>query len=169
MSEKDMRQAHKSLLRKLGPEVYYEGMHEAGIEEPDKNLTELDETQIEKWIEAQIERVAGFAEWLTLQNNDEFGRRLVSDRVDLWVQALDSFGAQGKASAEQDEMCEWEWDERIEKHCATCEKLNGSRHRVSWFIKRNYIPQKPGAGMKCGGFNCGCVLRNIKTGKVVLP
>lgn len=169
MSKRDMAQAHKALVRKLGPDVYFEGMREAGIDEPEKEADEVDDEAIENWLDEQVSRVDGFADWLSIQDNTESVRREAVRRIDLWIQALSTFGAQGRASAQRNALCEWEWDELIEEHCVTCERLNGTRHRLSWFLKRNYIPQKPGAGMKCGGFRCGCKLRNVKTGEVVLP
>ncbi len=54
-----------------------------------------------------------------------------------------------------------------EKHCDTCSKLsNGSAHRASWYIARNYYPRQPGASMECGGYNCDCYLTD-KAGKQV--
>jgi hypothetical protein len=50
----------------------------------------------------------------------------------------------------------------------TCQKLNGQRHRASWYIERNYIPGKPGASMDCGGFRCRCFLTDKDGNRVTI-
>lgn len=45
-----------------------------------------------------------------------------------------------------------------EKPCKTCQKLKGQRHKISWFVKRNYIPPH-GSGLEChAGRYCQHVL-----------
>lgn len=54
----------------------------------------------------------------------------------------------------------------VEQHCETCASLNGTRHRMSWFVERDYIPQKPGAAMDCGGWRCQCTLVDTEGNQV---
>lgn len=67
--------------------------------------------------------------------------------------------------AKKNQLLEWHLGQ-TEKHCDTCASLNGTRHRASWYVARDYIPRKPGAGMDCKGYNCDCFLTD-KSGEVV--
>lgn len=91
----------------------------------------------------------------------------VSQRADGYVQTLSSIYAAGKMWANKNQMLTWVLG-TTEQHCATCSKLAGGRHRASWYIARDYIPQKPGAAMDCGGYYCDCDLQNDQGESVML-
>ncbi len=85
------------------------------------------------------------------------------DRLGLWVRSVRATYtrflslARGKSKAA---MVEWRLGPT--DHCIgtgnSCTWLNGQRHRLEWFISRNFIPQQPGASMVCGGWRCLCFL-----------
>lgn len=169
MDARDMVRAHSRLLDDSARKVYLEGMREGGIEEPEKELDEADESAIGGWVDSQSEHIDGFADWLDEAGNTEDSRRTLIHRVDYWVQALASLGALGRASALGNPVSIWKMDPAIEKHCPTCKKLHSKKHRLNWFVERNYLPQMPGAAMRCRGFYCGCKIVHAKTGKQILP
>lgn len=81
----------------------------------------------------------------------------VTARADGYTSTVISIYNAAKLWAKGNQMLTWQLG-NTEKHCPTCSKLNGGRHRASWYIGHDYIPRKPGASMECGGYNCDCSL-----------
>lgn len=82
-------------------------------------------------------------------------------RADGYTRTLSSIYTQGAALVKDNVMVTWHLG-ATEKHCKTCAKLDGQRHKIKWFIDRGYIPKQPGASMDCGGYNCDCTLTDDK-------
>jgi hypothetical protein len=168
MTEVDFRRALKALVRTSAEDVYIEGMTDGGS--PDTELSEDDQGIIDDWIADQVSHVDEFAAWIASRGGfTPESDAQAANRETFWVNSLRTLGGFGKASALGNPMCEWEFDPEIDKHCETCRELDGSSHRLKWYTDRGYIPQKPGAAMKCGGYYCGCRLRNKKTGDIIFP
>ena len=124
-------------------------------------------------------------DWLTTRVNEEFGHvdglfqnakelrkedgfdffSWINDRADAYSQTLRSIYNAGVMLAKRGMMLTWQLG-NTKTHCPTCQKLNGQKHRGSWYVSRNYIPGLPGAAMQCGGYNCDCKLITDK-GEVV--
>lgn len=81
----------------------------------------------------------------------------ITARADAYTQTVASIYNAARLFASKSQMLTWRLG-ATEKHCATCAKLDGVRHRASWFLARDYIPHKPGAALDCGGYNCDCRL-----------
>lgn len=77
---------------------------------------------------------------------------LISQR---WASALDGFYNASKMAGAGNKMLTWNLG-AAEKHCNTCLKLDGQRHRASWFFAKGYFPRKPGSNTDCGGYHCDC-------------
>lgn len=82
----------------------------------------------------------------------------VTARADAYTSALASI-YNAAAMLVKKQMLTWRLGQ-TEVHCSDCKKLDGQRHRASWYIGKNFIPRQPGAGMECGGYNCDCQLEN---------
>lgn len=114
------------------------------------------------WLNARIEQELSYISMLFEQikelRKDEDVNPLewVSMKADSYVAACREAYNAGKMFADKLQMLTWVYGDA--DHCATCEKLNGQRHRASWFLSRNYIPRKPGASLDCGGYRCKCSL-----------
>lgn len=165
----DFRRAHKGLIRQLADRVYFDGMLEGGIEYPEESMDDDDRDTIREWIDDQVSHVDDFADWLDEQEFDPGSQAAADARIEFWVNAMRSLGRQAMLRALGNPMVTWEWDPNIDAHCDTCRELNGQSHRWSWFESRGYMPQKPGAAMKCGGYYCGCLVKDKKTGRVLFP
>jgi hypothetical protein len=76
-------------------------------------------------------------------------------KADSYASALDGFYNEGSLRGSKNQVVEWILGS-TEKHCKDCAKLDGQRHKISWFLDRDYIPRKNGAAMECGGWNCDC-------------
>lgn len=79
------------------------------------------------------------------------------DKANLWASALDGFYNAIKLMGAGNKMLTWILG-NAEKHCPDCERLDGQRHRASWYSARGYTPRRPGSATKCGGYNCDCSL-----------
>jgi len=117
------------------------------------------------WLNARIEQEMGHIGTLFEQakelrkeaDTDLLG--FASDRADGYTGTLDELYTVGVMYADARQILTWSLG-GTEKHCPTCSKLDGERHRAEWFIARDYIPRKPGASLDCGGYNCDCSLTN---------
>ncbi len=77
--------------------------------------------------------------------------------AERWASALDGFFNAVKLAGAKNVMLTWSLG-GTEKHCKDCLKLDGQRHRASWYSSRGYYPRKPGSATECGGFHCDCSL-----------
>jgi hypothetical protein len=110
-------------------------------------------------LDAQLAYVDGLFEDLReLRRAGDFDAGAVaSARADGYASALDGFYNEAVLRGSQNKVVEWVLG-GTEKHCKDCAKLAGQRHKISWYIERDYIPRKNGASMECGGYNCDCSL-----------
>lgn len=167
MDKVDFQRAMRALLKEDAEDVYIEGMIEGGYEdetEARENMDEADSAAIADFYTEQSGFVGSFAadvlEVKTAENKTQ-AQQAIFDRIDVWANSLSALGATGRASAQKNEMGEWEYGPT--EHCPTCERLNGQRHRMKWWVSKGYIPRQPGSAMlECKGFNCQCRIKNDK-------
>ena len=82
-------------------------------------------------------------------------------RADGYTGTLREVYNQGKLRAMKDIMVTFEGEDGA-KSCDTCQELKGKRHRISWFVKRNFVPPH-GSGLDCAkGGHCQHALYNDK-------
>jgi len=178
----DLSRGLRSLLKGDAEKMYLEGMVESGVfddaGEAKDELENEDEDTIFAWLEAQNGYISEFAKAVadTLAIEDTAQRKQAQDairaRVDYWRNSLEGLGRLGKMSALKNEVGIWELGD-TEEHCDNesgkygCQQLNGQAHRMSWYTQRNLNPGTPGSETTCGGYNCQCVLRSKRTGKVI--
>ena len=160
-SKAEFRRTMKSLIKAYGREGLTVAWVEGGGDVEDIQADEVGAMQA--WVTEQQSHVNDFADWLTAKDSD---LDAVPGRVAMWVSAYGSFLREMHALAMGDPVGEWEYGDT--EHCDTCLELNGQRHRLSWYRKRDYIPQRPGAAMDCGGYRCQCIVKRPKTGERLL-
>lgn len=162
----DFRRSHKALIRALAGAAYVEGLREGGVDPEDQD--DEDRATIAAWVSEQVAYVNDFGAWLADGDprNSEDKRRILGDRIGLWVQALDNLGGLGRASALKNMSVTWRVGDT--EHCDTCRELNGQRHRLKWFTSKGYVPREVGSDtLDCGGYNCQCQLVNGKGERVL--
>ena len=114
------------------------------------------------WLAARQEQEFGFIDQLFVQAKELKQEKdfdyfaWATERADGYAASAGGVYNEGKLFAAKNKLLTWVYGET--EHCETCEKLNGQRHRASWFVSRNYIPRQPGAAMECGGYRCMCSL-----------
>jgi len=125
------------------------------------------------WVEGRLNEEAAFidgvfqeAKDLRRDKNFDFFSWATS-RADGYTATLAYIYNTAKLMANSKQMLTWNLGQ-TEKHCDTCLKLNGQRHKASWYISKNYIPRQPDAAMDCKGYNCDCSLTNDKGEEVTI-
>lgn len=115
------------------------------------------------WARGELDAQFGFADSLfetlkALRKEGDFDAASEAEaRADSWTMALDGFYNAIKMAGAGNAMLTWTLGD-TETHCDTCQKLDGERHRASWFLSRGYTPRKPGSNTECGGYRCDCSL-----------
>ena len=105
------------------------------------------------WFNARVEQEFGFIEMLfqeakELRKDKEFDFfSWVSARADGYSRTLREIYNAGFLRATRDKMVTFDGDDGAES-CDTCQKLKGKRHKISWFVSRNYVPPF-GTGLDC--------------------
>ena len=86
-------------------------------------------------------------------------------RADGYSATLDSIFNQAKLYGSKNIVLEFGGDDGVE-NCATCAKLKGQRHKISWWLDNELVPGIPGnSNYICNGYNCQHYLFNPKTGE----
>lgn len=115
------------------------------------------------WARGELQAQLGYVDSLfetlkQLRKEDDLDAQIeASDTTDKWTSALDGFYNSVKLAAANNKMLTWNLGS-AEKHCKTCLKLDGQRHKASWFFSRGYTPRRPGSNTDCGGYHCDCSL-----------
>jgi hypothetical protein len=126
-----------------------------------------------QWFNARVDEEAGhidsvFQDAKDLRKDKEFDYfTWAIARADMYTSALAAIYNAAVMFADARLMLTWNLG-NTEKHCKTCSKLDGQRHKAAWYLSRNYIPRKPGAAMDCSGYNCDCSLTNDKGEEVTI-
>lgn len=114
------------------------------------------------WFNERVNAEMGFIDML-LENAKELRKEeepdyftWITSRADAFTNSVSSVYNTAVMFAKKNQMLTWQYGDA--DHCATCESLNGQRHRASWYIAHDYIPGRPGAAMDCGGYRCKCSL-----------
>lgn len=166
--------AHRRLVDDNAEEAYDLGMTDGGADPADKDDT--DEEALNGWVVTQDGFVAGL--WADVKqlradrkdlSKDDYAARLrgIMDRIGQWGDSLRNLYSLAKANAQKNKSVTWHYGDT--DHCATCQSLNGQRHRLKWFLDKGYIPQENGSDtLDCRGFNCQCHLDDDK-GEQVMP
>jgi len=165
---------HHLFLNELAEQAYDLGMTDGGADPAEKDDT--DEAAIADWNIGQDGQVQGlWADAKQLRadkgelSKDEFEARhsALMDRLAQWGDSLRNLYSLAKGNAQKNQMVTWHFGDT--DHCDTCAKLDGQRHRLSWFLDKGYIPQENGSEtLDCHGFHCQCTLTNDK-GEQVMP
>lgn len=78
-----------------------------------------------------------------------------ADRLAQYNKSLDALYNELAAGARKRVKVYWQRG-ATEHGCPDCMRLDGQEHALGYYLQRNFIPRKPGAAMKCGGYNCDC-------------
>lgn len=125
------------------------------------------------WARAQLESQFGFVDALfetlkALRKEGDFDAAAEGTRrAENYASALDGYYNSIVLRAAPNKMLTWVLG-NTEKHCKDCSKLNGQRHRASWYSARGYFPRMPGSATECGGWRCDCSLQDDDGNEVTI-
>jgi len=125
------------------------------------------------WFNARIEAEFGFIDMLfqeakELRKEEDFDYfAWATQRADGYTRTTREVYNVGKLRASKDVMVTFLGDDGAES-CPECQQLKGQRHRVSWFVRRNFVPPH-GTGLSCHrGRYCRHFLQNDKGEQVTV-
>jgi hypothetical protein len=144
--------ARRAVVDYFSP-AFYTGYADAGADEV--------EPADDAWLTDRTNEELGYIDELFAGLRDKRGNVDAAAegdaRADGYATTLDAVHAEGRLRSAKRRMLTWRLGQ-TEKHCKDCLTLNGQRHTAGWYLKRNFIPRKPGAAMACTGRHCDCRL-----------
>jgi hypothetical protein len=144
----------RAQLNRMGRAAYVDGLREGGVE---GELDDEDRGAIADWLAQQSAFVTKFANEVYSR---PFSESEIGYRAELWAnKSLETMRLAGLASADRNGLYEWRIGQ-TEEHCLTCLALNGQRHRLKEYVKRNLLPKSSALG--CKGYNCDCTLTKVQ-------
>lgn len=105
-----------------------------------------------KWFNARVDAEFGFIDLLFEQakelrsEGDDF-TDWIAERARSYTNTLREIWNNARLRAMPNMMVTFDGDDGAES-CATCKKLKGKRHKISWFISHDYVPPF-GSGLEC--------------------
>lgn len=123
------------------------------------------------WFNARIESEFSFIDMLfqeakELRNEEDFDYfSWITQKADGYTRTTREMYNAGVSRASKDIMVTFLGDDGAES-CDECQMLKGQRHRVSWFVRRNFVPPH-GTGLSCHlGRYCQHYLQDDKGNRV---
>ena len=140
----------RGLIAKYGRRAFEDGLVEGGVNDaPDDD----DRATIARLTAEQSAYVTNFAD--TLFSEVGISDAQAAGKPAMWFnKSIMAFFDAGLMSADKNGMYEWVYGDT--EHCTDCRRLNGQRHRLKNWSKKNWLPQS--SRLKCKGFNCKCKL-----------
>jgi hypothetical protein len=125
------------------------------------------------WFNERVNQEFGFIDMLfqeakELRKEEEFNyEQWVDLHSNNYANSLKEVYNEAKLRAMDDIMVTFDGDDG-EESCETCTSLKGVRHKISWFVKRNYVPPF-GIGLQCGrGGHCNHLLYDDQGNEITI-
>lgn len=126
----------------------------------------LDEDAL-AWLDARLSQELGYIDML-FQEAKELRKEegfdfftWITARADGYTNTLKEIYNNARMRAMPNQMVTFDGDDGAES-CPDCQKLKGKRHKISWFVSRNYVPPF-GTGLECHrGGHCQHGLKDDK-------
>ena len=126
---------------------------EAGYEEGGATLPIDDETAA--WLRSAIDAEQGHIDELFYRLSQEWEgldpAAEATARAEGYASNLDQIFSEAKTRGAGNKMLTFTGSDGKES-CKDCQRMQGQRHRASWWISRNMIPGS--SAYECGGWNC---------------
>lgn len=125
------------------------------------------------WFNARMEAEFGYIDLLfqstkdIRKDKDADADTWLQERVQGYVNTLGEIYNNAKLRAMTDIMVTFDGEDGAEP-CESCKGLKGKRHKISWFVKRDYVPPH-GSGLNCSkGGKCQHYLKDDKGNRVTI-
>lgn len=138
-------------LNKFGKQAYLDGLQDGGVDTTELDSEDRDEIAV--MLGNQSQYVTEFGS--VLFKGDGITDYEAADKPALWFnKSITPMYQAGLLSADKNGLYEWVYGDT--EHCETCRSLNGQRHRLKDYARRDLMPQS--GALACGGWNCKCKL-----------
>lgn len=145
---------HRDLIFNTADAAWLAGLQSGGEEQP--QISDEDRLAIQAWTDEQLSHVGDFADSALAISTPE-DKRKMDGRVLLWGAALGALATTAALTATRD-MLTFDGKDGV-KSCSTCQRLKGQRHRASWWLFHNFVPEPGNEAFECGGWKCLHFLR----------
>lgn len=146
----------RNLIARFGASAYSDGLIDGGI--LDATVDEEDLSRIQRLSASQNEYVRGLADVL-FKRDDALTDLQALNKPEMWFnKSIYPFYMAGLQQAANNALMEWVIGP-TEEHCPDCTRLNGQRHRLRHWLKRDLRPRAD--TLACQGFHCACQLVRV--------
>lgn len=143
----------RSAINTYGRKAMLDGLEAGGVQTD--TLDSEDKTTLATILAAQSGYVSNVAS--EIFNSDGGFKGSPNFRAKLWVnKTLSPFYSAGLVSADKNGLYEWEEGGTLDK-CKDCLRMDGQKHRLKDYQKRNLIP--PTSETECEGWQCKCTIK----------
>jgi hypothetical protein len=158
----------QSLFKRAITEAFYPAFDQGLIDGGGEAPAQGDDLE---WLNAKVAAEHGYAESL-FQSLKELKKQSEEEGVGIfegvpearaegYAKTLDGIYSEGKIRGAGNQMLTFGGKDGKES-CGTCQKLNGQRHKASWWIGHDLVPYQGNANLDCGGWQCEHILFNDK-------
>lgn len=141
----------RALIAKYARRAYEDGLKDGGVED---GMDDDDLRDVATYTAQQSAFVTDIG--AVLFRGDGISDAQADQKPELWFnKSIYPAYERGRLSADKNGLYEWTLG-RTEQHCETCLTLNGQRHRMKDYAKRQLLPRS--SALACGGWLCDCKL-----------
>lgn len=155
INKRRARTAFMNLIQVYGNKAARDGFEDSGVsEEPDAE----EQAAIDNAIRSQRVYVNALLDTL-YSDEDTISAAMREQKPAMWFnKSIYPIYILAMGLADENGMYEWVYGDT--EHCDDCKRLNGQRHRMKDWTRRNLIPKSD--DLECKGFNCKCNLVRTK-------
>jgi hypothetical protein len=140
----------RGAIQRYGKSAYQDGLESGGVDE-----TDLSEDDIRIIGDISVHDTQYITDIVNEIYSETGMTGTPESRAPLWSKSLTEFYQAGVASADANGIYEWKLG-NTEKHCKSCLRMDGQKHRMKDYVRKGIIPQC--SELDCGGYNCDCSL-----------
>lgn len=141
----------RALIAKYARRAYEDGLKDGGVED---GMDDEDLADVATYTAQQSAFVTDIG--AVLFRGDGISDGQAEQKPELWFnKSIYPAYERGRLSADKNGLYEWTLG-RTEQHCDTCLTLNGQRHRMKEYARRELLPRS--SALACGGWLCDCKL-----------
>lgn len=154
----DFEEVMLRLISEQLRKAWNEGMRQLELD-PETDQTEEGEAYLQEIMASELDYVGQLAEDILAAAEKQTGTEEFRARVDIWVgRYADTTTEAILFYSNKNQRLVWRFG-ATEKHCRTCEQLNGTVAFASEWETAGVQPQSPpNALLECGGWQCDCSL-----------
>lgn len=141
----------RGAILRYGKLAYLDGLKEGGVDEAD----EADEDDTRAIADIAVHNTQYVTDLVNEIYSESGMIGTPENRAPKWMGTTDEFYYAGIHSADSNGMYSFEGDDG-EKSCSTCQKLQGTKHRMKWWVEKELRPGIDHDNFECGSWSGSC-------------